>query len=537
MDSAAQNQISLFWLLGVAVVAAALLIVPIEYAPVVLAAASGAALFAAWCAAGRFLPAIGLWFVLVICFDEEFWRTAVPFFFNVTFARIFILVLGALWMGMWAMGRFPLRRARSVLPLMAAILAYFTVSAAISGFTTVAVASVHYRLIGGFWFAFAMFFFVLHAVSGERDLRDILIFLFVTSLYLTFTGWCEHFKVWSLVFPQYIADPGIGIHFGRVRGPFLVSATMGVALSFCFFGNLLLARRLTLPLRLGVWAVSLLMLPPIFWTQTRSVWVGFLLAGMIWVGFNQRSRSKPATVALLTALAILVLAANLQNFRTSERSRGGVADVEPVYVRLGLAMITWDMFLDRPIFGVGYGHFRDVAPRYARDVASPYYQFASPAMEHNNFLSILADTGLLGLGLYVALLLALLRLSVGLYQRLPAGVQGLMGRDIVVLYWTLMVVFLVDAMFRETSVHPFTNSLFFGISGMMAAVDWLLRPQPIPAPPPWAARRPPTVPSNQLPTRSGSGGPWAGSLVEPSVASLAEPPVVSPAEPLHDSDT
>lgn len=515
MQVSTHNQASIAGVLAGAVavtVAAALLLVPIEYAPIVLAAAAGMGLFATWCTTGRLMLAICAWFVLVICFDEEFWRAEVPFFFNVTLSRLFIVVLGMMWMTMWVLGRTSLRFVKPVLPLMAAILGYFTLSAAVTGFKSVAVASVHYRLIGGYWFAFAMFFFVLHAIRQERDIRLVLVFLFVTGLYLTFTGWCEHFKIWSLVFPRYIADPSIGIHWGRVRGPFVVSATMGLALSFCFFSNLVFARRFVGPARWPVYLAALAMLPPIFWTQTRSVWLGFLVGAIIWVVFNRQQRSRTATIAILSALAVAVLVFNFENFSSSERSRGGVTDVEPVYLRLGLAMITWDMFLDRPLLGVGFGHFRDVAPTYARDVSSPFYQFASPAMEHNSFLSILADTGVVGLALYVGLLIALLRMSVRLYRNLPMKGTGLICRDVVVMYWVLAAVYLADAMFRETSVHPFTNSIFFGISGIIAALDWLLRPQPLAFPPSWSSNN-----GNGNGHRNGNGkSPRNGAAFRPN---------------------
>lgn len=471
------NQVSLAAVCAVAIVAAALLVVPIEHAPIVLAATAGLTLFATWCTIGRLVVAVCIWFVLVICFDEEFWRAQIPLFFNVTLSRLFIVVLGMMWLAMWALGRTTLRRPAPVLPLMIAILAYFTVSAAISGFRSVAIASVHYRLIGGYWFAFAMFFFMLHAIRSRRDIRLVLGCVFGLGVYLTFTGWCEHLEIWSLVFPRYIADPNVGIHWGRVRGPFVVSATMGLALTFCLFSNLVYARRLSSPMRLPVYVLTLLMLPPIFWTQTRSVWLGFVLGAMVWVMCSRQQRSRPAIVAVLGALALVVLTVNFENFSSSQRSRGGVTDAEPIYLRMGLALITWDMFTDRPLLGVGFGHFRDVAPRYARDVSSPFYAFASPAMEHNSFLSILADTGLVGLTLYVSLLVALIRASVRMYRRLSADGDTCFGRDVIVLYWVLFAIYLVDAMFRETSVHPFTNSLFFGISGLMVAMDWLWPPR------------------------------------------------------------
>lgn len=484
MQATAYKTVNWAGILAVAILAVALFTAPIEYAPAVLAAAAGLALFAAWCTMGRLIVAVCIWFVLVICFDEEFWRAEIPFFFNVTLSRLFIVVLGMMWLAMWALGRSRLRFPRPVLPLMIAILMYFTASAAITGFQSVAIASVHYRLIGGYWFAFAMFFFMLHAIRQERDIRLVLVFLFCLGLYLTFTGWCEYLEIWSLVFPRYIADSTVGIHWGRVRGPFVVSATMGVALTFCFFSNLLLARRVSEPLRMPVYLATLLMLPPIFWTQTRSVWLGFLIAAIVWILFNGRHWKRTASITVLAALALVVLVVNFENFSSRERSRGGVMDTDPIYLRIGLGMITWEMFTDRPLLGSGFGHFRDVAPGYARDVASPYYHFASPAMEHNSFFSILADTGLVGLGLYVGLLFVLLRISLGLYRKLPPTsgqtsggrspeVSVLTGRDLIVLYWALVAIYLVDAMFRETSVHPFTNSLFFGISGLMVALDWL----------------------------------------------------------------
>ena len=41
----------------------------------------------------------------------------------------------------------------------------------------------------------------------------------------------EMAKLWGLVFPRFIGDPTIGIHFGRARGPMLQSVRLGVACS------------------------------------------------------------------------------------------------------------------------------------------------------------------------------------------------------------------------------------------------------------------------------------------------------------------
>jgi hypothetical protein len=47
------------------------------------------------------------------------------------------------------------------------------------------------------------------------------VILGVFGLYLSVTAVFEITKQWSLVFPGFIGDPKIGIHFGRARGPML----------------------------------------------------------------------------------------------------------------------------------------------------------------------------------------------------------------------------------------------------------------------------------------------------------------------------
>ncbi len=490
MQLLAERRLDGVVLLATALLVVAILLTPAPYSLVVLAAAAGFGIFVAWAVLGDLLVAVLFWFVTVIALHEELWRVRVPFFFALTVDRIAIVVVFLLWVAMWLLGRSRLRPAGAVYPLMAMILGYFTLSAIASGFQTVAVATVHYRLIGGYWFAFVVFFLVLHAVRHETHFRRLLIFFMLVGLYLTFTGWCEHFKIWALVFPKFIADPTKGIHWGRVRGPFLVSPAMGVALLFCFFNNLVLIRKAQRPARMMLYPACLAMLPVIFWTHTRSVWLGLILGTMVWLIYTRRRWSRTAAVCLLAVAAILTFFVNEEGFLSARRSRGGVMDTDPITMRIGLALISRDIWLDHPLVGAGFGHFRDVAPRYARDIQSPYYRFASQAMEHNNFLSILAETGLIGLLLFLALLVVLLRVSLRLYRRLPACAEGLIDRDIVVLFWVLFVIFVIDGMFRETSVYPFTNALFFGFAGLIVALDYLLRPQPIRPQAPAMAGRP-----------------------------------------------
>lgn len=431
---------------------------------------------------GDLLTAILVWFVTLIVLHEEFWRKPVPYFFALTVPRLGVLVLGALWLAMLTIGRIRLRPAGTLTLILGAVAVYFFVSAYVSGFQTRSIVSVHYRLIGGYLFPFAIFVFILHSFWHERDFRRVAVFFALLSVYLTFTGWCERFALEALIFPRFINDPNVGIHWGRVRGPFVMSAAMGLALVYCFFNNLILARNL-LRGRWALYALNALMLPAIFWTKTRSVWLSFVVCAAIWACYSRRRTARVVTVSLLAAGALTLCVANMQNFLSEDREKGGVTDTEPILLRIGLAQMTWEIVSAHPLTGIGFGHFRDHAPAFARDPSSPYYAFGTTAMEHNNLLSIAAETGLVGLVLYVALILLLIRSSIRLYRKLPERSPGFISRDLIVLYWILAAAYLIDGTFRETSDNPFANCLFFGFSAIPVALDYLLGPKPIRARP------------------------------------------------------
>ncbi len=427
---------------------------------------------------GDLLLAVLLWFVTLIVLHEEFWRQPVPFFFSLTVPRIGIAVLVALLAAMVAFGRLRLRHAWPVSGLILALAVYFALSAAVSGFETRSEVSVHYRLIGGYVFPFVVFYLILHGFNCDRDFKRLAVFFAALSVYLTLTGWAEQWKVAALIWPEFINDPTVGIHWGRVRGPFVMSAAMGLALTYCFFNNLVLARNIV-HARWFLYVVNAAMVPVIFWTKTRSVWLSFVVCCLVWAVYSRRRVSRVVSVCVFSAATLLVAVLNMHNFLSDDRERGGMTDTEPLLLRIGLAQMSWEIVREHPLFGVGFGHFRDYAPSYARDPASPFYAFGTTALEHNNLLSIAAETGLVGLGLYVAMVAVLLRYSIRLYRKLPPGGPGFVSRDLLVLYWILTAAYFVDGTFRETSDNPFANSLFFGLSAVPVALDLLLGAKPL----------------------------------------------------------
>ena len=108
------------------------------------------------------------------------------------------------------------------------------------------------------------------------------------------------------------------------------------------------------------------------------------------------------------SLAAGVLAATYwQDMVAFQRDEGLSAreTEESVQLRPVLARVAWNMFLDRPLLGCGLGQYRDESIYYLHDRATELeLENARGYVQHNVFLSLLTETGLVGMGLWVALL-------------------------------------------------------------------------------------------------------------------------------------
>ncbi len=69
------------------------------------------------------------------------------------------------------------------------------------------------------------------------------------------------------------------------------------------------------------------------------------------------------------------------------------------YSRFDLWHANWEMFLDHPILGVGYGQNEAVIGDYYAKLGYPDDTFKGHA--HNNYMQFLSGTGLPGLSLYL----------------------------------------------------------------------------------------------------------------------------------------
>src|SRR5439155_24046792 len=157
------------------------------------------------------------------------------------------------------------------------------------------------KLFGFSFVPATLFIMSLRLIYDLGSLRVLWKALLTVGFYLGFTGVCEHYNLNGLVFPKYILDPTMGIHFDRVRGPFVQAAVMGGAL--VAIGLWILWFHTAFRKRWVTWLAFLPMLASTYWTNTRGVWLQAATTIGILAIFRNPLR-KPIRVLILLLIVV-----------------------------------------------------------------------------------------------------------------------------------------------------------------------------------------------------------------------------------------
>ncbi|MCG9133278.1 O-antigen ligase family protein [Candidatus Poribacteria bacterium] len=200
---------------------------------------------------------------------------------------------------------------------------------------------------------------------------------------------------------------------------------------------------------------------------SRGVWlsvivaVGFMLLQLGGGVTHKKILFMGAACLILLACLSLPSIYNIFIERISSTVDLGYASNRARLLRWGQAFV---MFLESPILGKGYGAF---AMLYEEDVAlvgsyTAQYQLGA----HSEYLQVMAELGIVGLGIWVWLNLAFLRYGFRALKTIDDGfyravVIGLMAAEI-----SLMVHFTVNNLLNGDAV----GVPFWGIYGLLPAV-------------------------------------------------------------------
>ncbi|MCA9129557.1 MAG: O-antigen ligase family protein [Planctomycetales bacterium] len=332
------------------------------------------------------------------------------------------------------------------------------------------------HLVNGYGIPFGLYAILR---TSKLDAKQLVIPLWIMSamgVYLAVTAGLEIAKVWSLVFPRFIGDPALGIHFGRARGPMLQSVRLGICLIACWTPMVLYSVWLHPQNRIR-WVAALgsipLMWGAVFLTYTRSVWMGLGLTICILVTYCLRGLPQRAAVLCILFGVLGVIVIKGKDLVAFKREYSAAETKESTYMRAAFAYVSFAMIKDRPIAGFGFNQFQVYNRPYLADRSTNIrVESIRGYVHHNSYLSLLVDLGIVGFALYMFVLTASAMQVWRLWsnQRAPRWARGL-----AVIAMCIGGVHLIQMAFHEVSFSSIENGFLFSAIGLVMAANQQFR--------------------------------------------------------------
>jgi O-antigen ligase len=343
-------------------------------------------------------------------------------------------------------------------------------------------------LLMGYIMPFSIYFFGKNIVDDEKKVRKSYAFFTIIGLYLGLTGIFEHFRLDFLVWPRYIMNPAVGIHFGQARGPFVQAGINGMTISLILFISTYLYLNETNKIkRISLVSIILIMMITLFFTYNRASWIGFIIASIVLPFFYRRLRIiyvlgvLAITIFLMVAQSINLFrfdAEAQQYFQSAGSLRRGL-DVktalghrlkskDSLYSRINLFVAQLRMINEKPLFGFGYLRFKKDSAQYFRPIKGIPFNVDKGIASQSGFMVVLVELGIVGMTIYLYLLYAIFDLAKKSYHILPR--DGFLGRGIVGVVVGLFIVYLIGYQFREARTNMICNAIFFLNVGILAGL-------------------------------------------------------------------
>jgi O-antigen ligase len=419
---------------------------------------------------GSLLAGCMVFLVLAVALGHEFLNFDVgPL--PLTLDRIWIGLLIAMFVVQWKLGwTHPKPFARVDLVLLG-FLALLTASTLVVGATDKAATggSPLWHLVIAYVFPTVLYFVARQSALTESSVVMVHGFLALFGIYLGVTGVAEMSGQWAFVFPGYIADPDVGLHYGRARGPMVQSVSFGLYLGISVVATLLWMMRFGRAGKLMLMLLVPLELAAVGLTLTRSVWLGTALALLVLAALMLQGTWRRGVVFGAVAAASLLVATRLENITGFAREGTAHDTRTSAESRASFAYVSWKMFQDRPVLGFGFGQFPEAKLPYLDDRSTDLnLEQIRPLAHHNTYLCLLVELGLVGLVLYMTLLGLWVRSAWLLYRepRRPAWVRA---HGMLVL--AALSTYAVQMMFHDVSYTSVDNALVYLLAGIAVGLN------------------------------------------------------------------
>ena len=241
------------------------------------------------------------------------------------------------------------------------------------------------------WGAYVLLFFLaLESFRTEKHVKQFVWFLVVFGFLVSLFGIIQHFTFngklyWSLAIPSGGTAFGPFVDPDHFAGFVELIAPLGLALLFFRSRR---REQVLLLLLFTIVPIGALIL-----SASRGGIIGLVLeiALLAFLSRAHRIGRKQvlgaAAIALVAGTFIVWLGVSRAIERFEQLTHGGITRD----LRVSMYHDTWRIFVDHPWVGTGLGTLIDVYPRYAS-----FFNGLTVDHAHNDYLELVADTGVLG---------------------------------------------------------------------------------------------------------------------------------------------
>ncbi|MBN1487737.1 MAG: O-antigen ligase family protein [Anaerolineae bacterium] len=322
-----------------------------------------------------------------------------------------------------------------------------------------------YELYDRVFVGFAAYWLIRFVSPSERDLKSLLPVFLIITVALIFLG------IWSRYAPDTMpaiwnferwSDDGEIRMSGPFHNPIEFSYTLIFLMVFIFHYAVNCAEGLVKNLLVMLFVMSG---ASVFLTFTRGCWLALALVLLGLLVLYPRTMFVLVLIALpllmiLAGMFTVEIAYALKRFGTE-----GTIDSRVVLAHAGQ-----QLFLHKPLFGWGFAGYDLHAWRFIERVgnAAPTKWDVEEGTSHNTYLTVLAETGLIGFILYLFPFLWWLKLTIKVFPRLPQ--EGFWSRRLLLILWFSIGAYFIVSQFVDMRFSWFPNGNWWLSLGIIASI-------------------------------------------------------------------
>ena len=299
----------------------------------------------------------------------------------------------------------------------------------------------------------AVYYLLVNFIDSEKKLTSLMWTIILSSAIFSAVGMLHFY---------YALENSLSTKFGIYQYTELPSNIIG---TITIFGMILSIYLLTIKKNIYHRGILILCLcvtsMATLMTQSRSALIAMITSLLIIFPMHKKSVAV-LLIALMTAIIVLPVHNILKKDALLEKLR--------IDDRLNIAFTFLEMIKDYPITGIGFGmqtyYDQSLLDRYNEQVPEKYRQPVPHKAPHNFLIDIAVRTGLLGLGLFLYIIFASLKMTCRLIRY---GAKESLKAQALILVAALLAL-LVQGLFENMMSGP-PAIVLYTIFAMMA-ITW-----------------------------------------------------------------